>query len=266
MNENSALALVTGASSGIGRDFSRLLAAKGLDLLIIARREDRLLELKAELETAYDVAVHPLTVDLADGDADDRMYAEVQRINQPLKWLVNNAGYNFTGRFDENLLEDYETFNKVMMSSPVALTHKLIPNLKAAAPAYIVNVASIAAFLPGTPGAGVYPASKAFLKSFTEMLAAELKQYQINATASCPGVTKTEIFDAMTDSSATEKVKNMPGMSSLVVAQQAIDAAEKGTVVIVHGLPNKILAYMLRVLPLPLSRYLVSRAYGLEDD
>lgn len=260
------LALITGASAGIGREFARILASKGLDLLIVARREARLLALKAELEQKYAITVHCLAIDLAAEGVEPQISDKVREIGTPLGWLVNNAGYGITGRLDETALSEYERFLKIMLTGPVALTQLLLPDLKKAAPAYIINVASVAAFLPGTPGAGVYPACKAFIKSFTETLAGELRSSQVYATASCPGMTKTEIFDVMPESADVEKMKQRPGMSAAVVAQQAINAVESGKVVIVHGLVNKVIAAIFSLIPLRLSMYIVAKAYPLKEN
>lgn len=255
------LAVVTGASSGIGREFASQLAAKGLDVLVVARRKERLFELQTELEAAHCVRIFPLTVDLASPDAEDTIVAEIERLGRPLKWLVNNAGYSLAGLFDEVPLEAHNRALKVMLLSPVTLIHKLIPLLKHSAPAHLVNVASHGAFLPGCKTAGLYQGSKAFVRSLTEMLAAELNPYGINVTVSCPGLTETEILDTMPDSRAREKMKRMKGMSATIVAREAIAASERGDVIIVHGLGNKVLVYLVRVLPLRFSRWLMSKAY-----
>jgi uncharacterized protein len=259
----NGLAVVTGATAGIGRDFARELAGKGLDVLIIGRRQQRLQDLKTELEDRHGVSVYPLQLDLSVDGVEDTIVARIEQIGLPLKWLVNNAGYQLNGLFEDQNLADLDKFTRVMLTSPVVLTHKLIPVLKTSAPSFIVNVGSLASFLPGTPGSVLYCPTKAYLKSFTEVLAGELADHSVTATLSCPGLTQTEIFDNE-DAVAFAKMKAMKGMPSTVVVKQAIKAAEEGKIIIVHGWSSKLLSYLVRVLPLSWSRALIELSYGLD--
>ena len=255
--ENS-LALVTGASAGIGREFARAMAARGLNVLIVARREDRLLELKAELEQQYGVQIFPFVADLAEEGVEQRIEAEVGRIGLPLVWLINNAGYAIEGPFDELPLVEHQKFMKVMMTGVLELTHRLIPHLKKATPAYIINVGSMGSFFSCSPQGGVYMPIKKFVQSFTEQLAVEfeMQDTDINVAVSCPGMTQTEIFHSASESAKEKMASDRFAMTAAQVVEQSINAVLNGKVVIVHGWNNKLFAAVLRHLPLTWSRRL----------
>lgn len=258
LNSDRSLAIVTGASSGIGREIARQLAAKGLDILAIARREHRLTELKGELELQHGVTVFPLVADLSAQDVVQQIYAEVIRIGQPVKWLVNNAGYTENMDFAGTPWDEHRAFLDVLLMVPVALTHRLIPLLKEASRAYVLNISSTAAFTPGTIGMALYPSSKTFIHYFTQGLAVQLKKYGIQATVSFPGMTATELIDNW-DGADLDKSKMM---SPEQVASEAIEAAEQGKPAIIHGTADKILCYLFRILPQAGRTYILNKMVG----
>lgn len=256
--DKGSLALVTGASSGIGLEFARVMAARGLNVLVVARREERLLDLKAELEQQYGVQIFPFAADLAEEGVERHIVAEVDRIGLPLAWLINNAGYAIEGPFDEIPLVEHQKFMKVMMTGLLELTHRLIPHLKKATPAYIINVGSMGSFFSCSPQGGVYMPIKKFVQSFSEQLAVEfeMQNIDISVTVSCPGLTQTEIFHSASESAKEAMASNRFVMSAADVVEQSIDAVLTGKVVVVHGWNNKLFAALLRHLPLSWSRWL----------
>jgi len=253
------LAVVTGASSGIGAEYARQLAAQGYDLLLIARRWDRLRVLADELRSSHGIQAEVLAVDLNDLLAAERVRAEVERIGRPLKWLINNAGYGMLGPFEGFTIEDQRRFVRVLGLAPIELTHALLPQLRRAVPSHVINVASLAAYLPGTAGSGLYHGVKSMLFKFTEMLAAELAEAKITVTASCPGMTESEIFDHHgpdVDVSYFKKLKVMPAST---VVREALAAAKASRVSVIHGGGNRLVAWLARHLPPSVMRYLVWR-------
>jgi short-subunit dehydrogenase len=184
---------VTGASSGIGEDLARALARRGSDLVLVARREERLRDLAAELTRDAGVRVEVLPVDLAEPGAGARLH---ELVGGPVDTIVNAAGFGSYGGIvdtDPEVLTDMVDTN---VRALVDITRAFLPDLIAARGGAIVNVASTASFQP-IPGQAVYGASKAFVRSFTEAVWWEAKPHGVKVTALCPGVTRTEFFDVV---------------------------------------------------------------------
>jgi short-subunit dehydrogenase len=193
--ERPGTALVTGASSGIGREIARLHAARGGDLVVVARRTDRLTALKRDLEGAHGVAVHVLPLDLSVAGAADDASQFVSDRGLAVDILVNNAGFGGGGAFAGRPDGVDEAMVRLNVEAPVALCRRFLPAMRARACGRVLNVASIVAFAPG-PGMAVYAASKAFLLSFSEALAEECAGSGVTVTAFCPGLTATEFHSA----------------------------------------------------------------------
>jgi hypothetical protein len=188
-------ALITGASSGIGREIARVHAGRGGDLVVVARRADRLEALKAELEAAHGVAVHALPLDLtAPGAADEAMRFVAGR-GLAVDILVNNAGFGGGGSFAARPDGVDEVMVRLNVEAPVALCRRFLPGMIARGNGQVLNVGSIVGFAPG-PGMAVYAASKAFLLSFSEALSEELTGSGVTVTVLCPGLTATEFHGA----------------------------------------------------------------------
>jgi len=237
------------------------MAARGLNVLVVARREDRLLELKSELESQYGIEVFPFVPDLAEEGIEERIEAEVTRIGLPLEWLINNAGYAIEGPFDGIPLPDHQKFMKVMLTGVVELTYRLIPHLKKTSPAYLVNVGSMGSFFACSPEGGVYVPIKKFVQSFTEQLSVEFEIHNvpIKVAVSCPGLTRTEIFHSASESAKELMANNRSVMTPEEVVNETIHAIEKGQVVVVHGRTNRFMAGVLRHIPLSWSRALTRK-------
>lgn len=251
-------ALVTGSSSGIGQDMARELAARGFDLILVARRRERLEQLAGELTAAHGVACLVLPCDLADRAQLDGLMARTQEFlggGRFLAALVNNAG---TGVWDWFEKQDAATSQRDIDLNITALTtlcHAFLPLARQhGLPAYILNIASIAAFLP-TPRFAVYSATKSYVLRFSEILAYELRNSTISVTCSCPGGVMTEFLEH-----AGQTLKGETGMmASPEVAKLAIDAMLRGEAVQVPGMLNKASA-LVRFLPRALQLPLVERS------
>jgi short-subunit dehydrogenase len=240
-------ALITGASAGLGAHFARLFVADGYDVVIVARRRDKLEALAAELkQKRTDATVHVLAEDLGKSGAAARLCASLSARDVEVEFLVNNAGFGGTGAFAERDLAREVEMLQVNVVTLVELTHLLLPAMIARKSGRVLNVGSTAGFLPG-PFMAVYYASKAFVNSFTEALAVELEGTGVTATVSCPGATATEFAHvAGSDKSALFK-SNVMGAEE--VARDAYRAMMRGDALAIHGFMNKVRVASLRMAP-----------------
>ncbi len=246
MTEPRKTALITGASVGLGRELARLFAEDGHDVVLVARRRDKLDELAAALAQAHGVKAVVLPADLADPAAPQRLHDEVAAAGLEIDVLVNNAGFATHGAFisldERRELELIEVNVKAL----VHLTRLFLPGMVARKRGRVLNIGSTAGFVPG-PFMATYYASKAFVISFSEALAYELKGTGVTVTVSCPGATATEFATvAGTEKSALFKsgVADAPS-----VARHAYRALQAGRVVAIPGARNKLLIQSLRVSP-----------------
>ena len=259
--------LITGASRGIGAAFARRLAAEGKALILTARDGAALEALRQELEARHAIAVHTLIEDLTRPDAARAIHAECQRRPWRVTMLINNAGFGRFGAFTRHDAETYEAMIRVNTLAPVELARLFLPDLLQQGRGAIINVASTAAFQP-TPYLAVYGATKAFLLSFSEALAAECAGSGVQVLALCPGPTRTAFFDAAglpdfaTASTATVQ-------SAEAVVDEALRALRQGRYRIVTGKTNRLLLLASRLLPggltLKLSRRVMQRWLGPAD-
>lgn len=201
-NYHGQTTIITGASSGIGASFARALAARGSNLILVARRLDRLQTLSAELEQTHNVTVSCIALDLASPSAGAELHSAVSAAGLRATSLINNAGFGTFGMF---LAEDPVRLAQeiaVDVSTPVQLTAAFLPDIVASPGGYLINVASMAAYSP-TPRMAVYGASKAFVLSFTESLWAELQGTDTTVFALSPGATATEFNSVVGTEDAT---------------------------------------------------------------
>ena len=245
-------ALITGASSGIGREFASLFARDGCDLVRVARDAARLGQLADELrrETARAVTVVPQ--DLAQGDAAEALVAELRCRGIAVDILVNNAGFNVAGPFWETDAEEERQLLQVQVVTLTALTKLLLPGMLARRYGRILNLGSTGSFAPG-PYDAVYCASKAYVLSFSEALAEELAGTGVTVTALCPGATRTAFAEraGMTD---TAMFRGRLA-SAATVAEAGHRALLRGQRVAVVGVANRLMTFALRLTP----RTLVAR-------
>ena len=240
-------ALITGASSGIGAELARLFAVDGIPLLLVARRQERLHALQEELSCFVDVKVFPC--DLSDTASRHSLLAYIAEERMTFDYLVNNAGCGQFGAIAENDWAATEQMLQLNMLALAQLCRQLLPPMIKRGFGRVLNVASIAAFQPG-PGMAAYFASKAFVLSYSEALAFELKGSGVSATCLCPGATQTEFFvRAAMDDSGLVKGKGKSLASARTVAMQGYQAMNSGKVVTVHGLLNRLRVFSLRTAP-----------------
>ena len=246
------VALVTGASSGIGLVFARTLAARGHDLVVVARSVDKL----GELASSLPVDVEVIGADLADDAGVASVEARLRATERPVDLLVNNAGFGTTGRFAELPLEDEDQEIRLNVLALTRLTGAALPGMVARRRGAIVNVASIAAFQP-TPGTATYGATKAYVLSFTQALREELRGTGVRALVLCPGFTRTEFQER-----ANYEVKGLAArfwQTPEAVVEAALTAVDKDAGVCVPGWQNKVAAGATHLAP----RRLLPRLAGL---
>ena len=229
-------ALVTGASSGIGREFARQLAAQGTRLVVVARRQDRLEDLALELEPM--VAVDVLVADLSLRDDVDRIAQRVASDHEPIDLLVNNAGIGADGDFVDLSIERSLDAVGVNVAAVVALSHAAARRMVAMQRGTIVNVSSIAGNQPRA-GTAVYGATKAFVTSFSQALDSELVGTGVTCTAVLPGLTHTEFHEV---SDITDQSPRVMWMTAEAVAETALVAAAQGQRVVIPGAINKVVS------------------------
>ena len=238
-----ATALITGASSGIGLELAHIFAHNGFNLVLVARNRARLLEIAAEM---VGISVHVIAKDLAHPRAPQEVFDELQEKSIPVDVLVNNAGFGQYGRFAEIALETDVDMVELNITALTALTKLFLPAMLARRSGKIMNVASTAAFQPG-PLMAVYYASKAFVLSFSEAIANELRGSGVSITCLCPGATETNF--AQRAGMANSLLFKMGAMHAKTVAQAGYEGLMKGSTLIIPGAKNKILAQSVRFSP-----------------
>jgi len=191
----TGMAMITGASAGIGEELARLHAEKGGDMVIVARRRDRLEALARELRSEFGVEVVVLTADLAKPRAAEKLMTQVQELGLEVNILINNAGFGGHGKFHESGLEREQRMMQVNMVALTELTYHVVQGMVERGAGKILNVGSTAGFLPG-PLQAVYYASKAYVNSFSQAIANELKGTGVSVTVLCPGPVATEFQEA----------------------------------------------------------------------
>ncbi len=239
-------ALISGASSGIGAELARIHAEHGGDLIVVARRRDRLEALKTELEAAHGVTVYVLPKDLAQAEAPQQICDEVQSLGVAVDYLVNNAGFGLRGFFHQQDWAINEAMIKVNILALAALTRLFVPDMVARHSGRVLNLGSMAGFLPG-PLNAVYYASKAFVLSFSEAIANELRHTGVTVTVLCPGPTQSE-FTRIAQMSDVNLASTLA--SARQVAEVGYEAMLKGKTVVVPGALNKVTIHgLLRLSP-----------------
>ena len=241
-------ALVTGASSGIGLELARELAAGGYDLVLVARGEKKLEELAAEVRDRHGITARVIPKDLSDPKSPDELFQEIEAAGVAVDVLVNNAGFATFGPFAEtDLARELEE----LQVNVVALTHltkKLLPGMLSRRRGGVLNVASTAAFQPG-PLMAVYYATKAYVLSFSEALAEELRGTGVTVSVLCPGPTATG-FAARADMQDSGLFKGMLAVSDArSVARAGYEGFRAGKRIVIPGLLNKVGAQSIRLTP-----------------
>lgn len=251
------VALITGASAGIGVDLAKLFAADQHDVILVARRKDRLETLADELRETYGIQAHAFAADLAQPGAADLLFDALQAADLRVDFLVNNAGFGTLGKFWELDAQREVDQIQVNVTSLVHLTAKLLPAMVQRDFGRILNVASTAGFQAG-PYMSTYYATKAFVISFSEGLAHELADTRVTVTVHCPGATATE-FSHVSGNEEARLFQMQKPATSKDVAQDAYDAMMAGKTLKIHGMKNAFGAFMAQVGPRGLATRLAAK-------
>lgn len=250
-------ALITGASGGIGMELAKVFARHGHSLVLVARSQDKLRQLAGELESSFGVQALVIALDLAAPGAPASLYAQLQQRQVTVDYLVNNAGFGHFGFFGQTEWEKEEQMIHLNVMALTDLTRLFLPPMVARGKGKILNVASVAAFVPG-PLMAVYFATKAYVLSFSEAIANELQGTGVEVTALCPGPTDSGFAGA-----AAAQDSDMFARSKLASSQQVAEygyqAMMSGKRVAVHGLLNKLTVFSARLAPRRLVTALVRR-------
>lgn len=258
------LALITGASAGIGAEFARQLAAAGHDLALTARRTDRLQALADELGAAHGISCQTISADLSDPQGPQAVVEAVSEQGRPIDVLINNAGYAIAGHYHATDWPDQARFLQVMVNAVCDLSHRVLPGMRAAGSGKIVNVASLAGIVPGSAGHTLYAASKAFLIKFSESLAMESAPHGVRVQALCPGFTYSEFHDVVGTRDIVSKLPAWMWMQADEVVAFSLRELNKprAPVMAVPGRANRFIAMLSRKLPYPSAYRLVERRSG----
>jgi uncharacterized protein len=256
---DSSTCLVTGASSGIGAEIARQLAARGRGVTLTARRRERLKELADELHERHGVRAETVTCDLSSPAARKRTVKTVADRGLDVEVLVNNAGFGSAGRFQELDPEAELRMVRTNVEAVADLCTQYVPQMVARRRGAVLNVASVAAYQP-VPRQATYAATKAFVLSFTEGLHMDLKGTGVTATALCPGPTRTEFGET---ADIPEELFNIPGLvySAEQMAVAGVEGMERGRRAVIPGATNLVGAIGGRLMPRSLVLPLIDRFY-----
>jgi len=253
-------ALITGASKGIGRSIALELAQRGISILLVARSGVLLESLCAEITGKYQVEASFLATDLAAPGAVDQVMQWIHSNGFAVHMLINNAGYGHSGSFGEYSSEEYAQMMRVNMEVPVLLTRALLPFLLQMPRAYVLNIASSAAY-QAVPGLTVYAATKSFLLQFSRGLAYELRKTKVTVTVVSPGGTDTHFAERARVSQKAVKAGEKMNMTPEEVARQAVDAMMKGKTEHITGWVNRLGAALAWLMPRKLSESVAAGIY-----
>ena len=256
--------LITGASAGIGRAFADVWAEAGFNIVLTARREDRLLEIADEIRAHNDIEVYTIPMDLADPEAPSKIHQYCVDKGINIDALVNNAGYGNPGKFEEISWESHQDFLQVMVTAVTELTYLFLPGMVERQYGRIINLASLAPFIPSPVMAGLYSPVKIYQIKFSESIHIQYLDQNIHCSAVCPGLTYSEFHEA----AGMHEVGSAPKwmwMDARTVAEQGFVAVMKGKGLIINGSLNKFFAVLSKVIPRKIIRsialYLSKRSY-----
>jgi len=239
-------ALVTGASSGIGYELAKLFAKDGKNVVIVARSQDKLEDLKNEIEKKYRTHVRVLVKDLSASNSAEEIYSELEKDSVNVDVLVNNAGFSVWGEFSKTDWQKEAEMIQVNINSLTYLTKLFIKKMLGDGSMWILNVASGCGFV-STPLESVYCASKSYVIHFSEALAYELKGSRVTVTCLCPGFTESLFYKRA--NMEQSKAWNMKKMDATTVAEVGYAALKEGKVIAIPGVRNRLMPFLLRLLP-----------------
>ncbi len=244
-------ALITGASAGIGEEFATQLAQQGANLVLVARRHDRLETAAKKLEADHAIKTHFITADLADPKSPDMIIDNLRTADIGVDILINNAGFGLDGEYIDKSWQEQRDFIELMVTSYCALTHHLLGPMVERGYGRIIQVASVAGLTPGARGHTLYGATKAFLINFSQSLSAEYKDRGVQTTALCPGFTYTEFHDVNGTRAQLSKLPSYMLMKTEPVVAGGLKALERNHVVYVPGRVNKFIVWIANAIPRP---------------
>ena len=245
--------LITGASAGLGAGFAKAFAARGDDLILVARRTDRLDALATQLSTMHKIKATVFSTDLTEAGAIARLQIDIEESGLAVTRLINNAGFGLRGAFTDMDGPSQARMIDLNCRALVELCHAFLPDMIKAGKGGILNVASTAAFQPG-PWMAVYYASKAFVLSFSEALHDEVCRHGVSVAALCPGPTRTEFFD-LAEMNDSVLARYMTGDADKVISD-GMRALDRNKAVAVSGLLNATIAGSIRLTPRALARWI----------
>lgn len=259
---NRKTAVITGASGGIGRELAQIFAARGYDLILVARRVERLRKLADDLGKMYAISANFIALDLALPSAGETLWKEIGAITPDIDVLVNNAGVGDAGDFAAETPELIERMLHLNIATLTMLTRFVLPGMVARRHGKILNVASLAGFQPGGPGMAVYYASKSYVLSLSRGIRRELHGSGVSVTALCPGPTRTG-FEETAGAQQMRLFHWRRPMEARDVALAGYEGMQRGRAVVVPGVLNKLLAIGERFAPsaivLEINRFLLTR-------
>jgi uncharacterized protein len=245
---NGRWALITGASAGIGKAFATVFARNGFNLVLVARREDKLKSIAAQMEKSFEIQTKVLVFDLANPVSTKQVYDSLKADQIMVSALVNNAGYALKTKFLKTSWQDHQDMIQVMMTAVTQMCYLFADEMKKQKYGRIINVASVAAFSPQMPG-NLYGGIKSYVAGISDALHMELSGHGINCTALCPGFTRSEFHDVMGVRESIDKLPKFMWSTAEDVAEQGYQAVMKGKVFCIPGGFYKVLTAMMGFFP-----------------
>jgi len=256
-------ALITGPTAGIGKSIAYQLAEKGYDLFLVARREDRLQDLKSDIENKFQVRVHYLKSDLSSPDAPQEIYDYGKSMNLDISTLILNAGYQINTKLEEATLQEEEDCLRVLGLSVIMQSKLYIKDLMSRGGGHIMVVSSMAGFSPpSTEFAILYGPVKTFMNRFVEALNGAYNKNNIYSTALCPGFTVTEFHTMSGTQDRMDKVPSLMKLSADQVAEEGIDGMFKNKEIVIPGKLNRFLISVLRFFPTGAIKWIGNKIAG----
>lgn len=252
MSEERPLAVITGASSGIGAELARVLAERGYDCVISARRAQRLEELASELRDEHRAEVHVVAADLSTRGGARKLFDDVMALERPVDFLANNAGFGIYGKFAEQPVEKIEEMIQLNITSLTTLTRLFVAPMVERGRGRILQVASVGAFQP-SPLYAVYSATKSYVRDFSQAIHFELRGTGVSVTTMCPGLTVSEFHEKAEH--LKPKYMDTMMMSARSVAQIGVKAAERGKSGVTPGVANKLMEWSVAWTPRPIATW-----------
>ncbi len=251
-------ALITGASRGIGAEFAKIFAENGTNLVLTARSEQDLLDLKQEIESKYSVSVKTIVRDLSNSIEVQSLFDEIKTSGITINYLINNAGFGDYAYFENSKWKRHESMINLNVNALTHLCHLFITEWGDKVKGKILNVSSTASFQPG-PGMSVYYASKAFVTSFSQALHYEVKKKGITVTALCPGPTESNFATAARVDASNKLLKDRKLPSSHKVARYGYKSMMQGKPLVIEGTANRFLAFLVRFVPRNLMTFISAK-------